>query len=341
LCVNDPSLCMPIESDAQVFSPSEARMLCSSKADDAGLIAPAQQLDCFGRLPTEIRQMMLEYTRSKDVSSSKLASRSLALTPFPDSFWKSRFSSGNEFEHIFEAQEHTLRSIGWHNAYMYFKHVSLSADIHDLQPPNVTGSLENRRRIWDLLSSLQVLLTSRIPECHGQPIMSDYEQGESPQQLVWSTASRVLVKSGDLFTSGCRALRIRQVTIPSRLIAVSVSFVAIRGQKYISGLQFRSNGSPDELGDFVGYVLDGETVDFPLVAHSDTLICPSLRCLTVAMTMRGICGIRLLLQDGQDSEWIGEHEDIPKRRIVIKDSESLCLRVSLDVSLTSGTQVLC
>jgi hypothetical protein len=59
------------------------------------------------------------------------------------------------------------------------------------------------------------------------------------------------------------------------------------------------------------------------------------------MTMRGICGIRILFQNGQDSGWIGEHEGIPKRRIIIEMSGSLSLRVSLDVGVTFATSFLC
>ena len=113
--------------------------------------------DIFKTFPPEILVMILAHLPSKDVAHLKQASPIYATLRLPDSFWKSRFLLGNDFQHIFEIDEWwNSRSLCWRDMFL-----SLQASIIPLQHYRRSRefhALENGTRIWNLCFALHKLV---------------------------------------------------------------------------------------------------------------------------------------------------------------------------------------
>ncbi|KAI3392953.1 hypothetical protein diail_4940 [Diaporthe ilicicola] len=107
--------------------------------------------DPFGKLPIEILQSMFSELSSPDVVALKQSSRIFQRLPLPDTFWRSRFLPGREFEHVFEAMQYLKNRNGkWKTIY------------HQIRKMGKHPGLVNRRRIWNLAPNLDDLLETRL-----------------------------------------------------------------------------------------------------------------------------------------------------------------------------------
>src|SRR5207248_1900006 len=135
---------------------------------------------------------------------------------------------GHEYEYIFEARDCPRHLFCWKRFYFGVRGLEDNANIL------------NRRRIWELIYPLRNLLSGfSFSPCNGTPLHSFFEPDAPSNELPWTSASRAVVDPEAFFTSGCRALRIRQITLPSSITAVFVSFVNFNNQRYVSGFRFR------------------------------------------------------------------------------------------------------
>ncbi|KAI0388244.1 hypothetical protein F5Y17DRAFT_453560 [Xylariaceae sp. FL0594] len=251
--------------------------------------------DPFGRLPPEILTSLFPYLSSADILHLKLSSRVVADTPLPDAFWHSRFCDGREFHYVFEFAERFKHRGKWRSIYLLVRHLRHHP------------SLVNRRRIWDLAAGLHNLI-SLTGTCHGNALRSHLEPDAPSDSRSWITASSKLWPYSDTFPDGSRSLHDRFLALPDRLSSISVSVTDLCTGRYVSGFQFQDmDGNRWNLGYFQ--------------AHSSvTVATADILGFLVARDPRGIRGVRVLNGSGSAaaaSPWIGEHQDIPKRRLVL------------------------
>lgn len=187
----------------------------------------------------------------------------------------------------------------------------------------------NRKRIWDLATGLHNLI-SRTGTCHGKDL-SAYSRSSA----LWVTASRCLNRYLRIFVEGCISLYDRFLALPEMLSSISVSVIDLFTSRYISGFRIKdTNGNHWDLGYFQPH-------------SSITFTTTRILGFLLAEDQCGIRGIRVLSGSGLSgngpaSEWIGEYQDIPKRRLVLRKPIGNCenpvkyIKGGFDVSCTAG-----
>lgn len=270
-------------------------------------------LDPFASLPTEMRSFILELLPSRDVANLRLASRALASVPLSDVFWKSRFFYGRDLDHVFEVKQYFLSTAHrgrWKSIFDLARNFSNDPNMH------------NRKRIWRLSLALGGLVKRTVGRpCHGLAIQSFYEPHCQPAEgpdLIWVTAIR-LVKFWNkdppdsvIAPLGSRVFHTRRITLPpGGLSAVSASTIDIFGRRYISGFTFRDR--EDEL-HYLGYI--HTTTTLPLHSEEDGPLYITELCL--AQDKLGIRGLTIKFDTGAVSPWFGDHDELPKRRLVLE-----------------------
>ncbi|MBE3042560.1 F-box protein, partial [Candidatus Bathyarchaeota archaeon] len=196
------------------------------------------RVDPFSKMPMEILQRILEYLPTTDVLHLKQSSAAFANLPLPQSFWKSRFLPGREFEAVFEAvfearsRQHAASLRGrWQALYHLIRSIRRS------------DPFANRERVWKLAGSLwgiidQATSTSLCGNGNGHL-----------DALRWVDAHTALKQSKDVFSSGSRAFYHRTFTFPASVLQVFVSLVQIHRRRYVSGIRVEAaDGSSSVLG---------------------------------------------------------------------------------------------
>lgn len=231
----------------------------------------------------------------------------LSEVSLTDLFWKSRFLPDHEFQHIFEAKRYFSSDT----------HRGQWRAIYDwMRPLKSTPAVLNRKRIWDLSTTL-VKAMKKIQgiSCDGQPVQSFFEPHAPPADdptRNWVTASRALKLPKEMVMTGSRVLYLRQLGLPSRgLCAFYISTVELFGRSYICGLRivgFDGNASS------LGYRhADNETC----LLSRETGSLFQLAGFCLAQDQRGVRGIALISMNGALSDWCGDYHDIPKRRLAL------------------------
>ncbi|CRK23836.1 hypothetical protein BN1708_013817 [Verticillium longisporum] len=274
-----------------------------------------RHMDTFAKLPAEILGLIITALPSSDVISLRQASRTVASINLPDAFWKSRFLPGREFDHVFEARQHFSSQTHrgrWRSIY------------RSMQRIENTPSMENRKRIWKISTSLRrVLEGMQGKDCRGTAVQSYFEPDAPPatasRPLV--TAHRLLRRRVQSMWRGCRALHERRLSLPPHdIVTVFVSTINIFGRCYVSGLRIldvRNNSQP------LGFI--NTENEMPLQAISGSSF--RIKGFCLAQDQRGIRGLAVILNNGQLTQWIGDHDDIPKRRLVFESGTSSCAAV--------------
>jgi hypothetical protein len=241
-------------------------------------------------LPAENLQMILESLPLPDALAVRQASREFASLGLHDVFWRSRFLPGRELGYVFEAMPYFNSLPGrWRDLFHAVKHLFPS--------PRVT----NRNRILILAASLQDLMRQAgSARCEGYTT-SAFTQTHHP--MSWVSASWVKGQSGSLHN--------RQVLIPDDLAAIFVSKVEVFGRQYVSGLRMEQTCNPDN-SIILGYRRP----------RRDTLLLEDeqrhlrIAGFHVALDRDGVRGIAIITHSGTISRWAGEHDRLPKRRLV-------------------------
>ncbi|KFZ17463.1 hypothetical protein V501_01698 [Pseudogymnoascus sp. VKM F-4519 (FW-2642)] len=270
-----------------------------SKKNDAGEAAWTSDLnptDCFQLFPTEIIYDILICLPSKDVLNAKLASATFAALPLTNTFWASRFQRGSEFHCVFEAQGLQTKDSDWEAIYLSVKSLQ-----------NIP-SFKNRRRIWKLLLLVEELHGRLISaELKGTTSHSFFEPDAPEDSRSWNLASGVLYEPDNFFSSGCRSLFARTIDITCKVTGCN-------------GV----NGS-------VGYVVSDEEIEMDV----DGSVLSKDGCrifgFYLAIDSRGIRALSLLASNSKVSTWVGEHEGIPKTRLLLNHGDILSLKAGFDV----------
>lgn len=262
--------------------------------------------DPFRKLPVELLQSILSELSSPDVVSLKRSSRAVQRLPLSDTFWRSRFFPGQEFEYVFEAFKHFRNLKGqWKTIYQNFKNMSKSP------------GLVNRRRIWDLARILDDLVGVRLesPICSGTKVCSYFEPAAAEEEdVAWIEGHRCLRPFDRSFPTGCRELYVRSLLVPRDTISIYVSFVDILDKTYVSGLRFEGlQGTIRQMG----YIRPGS--ESRLIWNTQTDLC-RVTGFHLALDQRGVRGLCIVSGAIELSSWAGQHIGIPKRRLVVPAS---------------------
>ncbi|KAJ3863094.1 hypothetical protein EV359DRAFT_43776 [Lentinula novae-zelandiae] len=270
--------------------------------------------DPFNKLPIEILLSLLYYLPSPSVASLKLASRGYAAIVLPDRFWFSRFWPNQEFEHVFEAiQRAALWGGRWKSLFDSVK------DLH--RRLNTRDAMSNRKRVWELAKSLQALL-DEVGEgpCAGDPVHSFFEpNAPTDDTTCWVTASRNLKSPKEIFGSGSRSLFERLLVLPSVVISIFISTIEVSGHCYISGLRLELD---DGESSVLGYIHPRNETLVTWDAATTTRV--SIAGFHVAQNNQGVSALAILSTEGYLSNWVGEFQGIPKRRLTLDLVEGGC-----------------
>ncbi|KAH7309794.1 hypothetical protein B0I35DRAFT_440639 [Stachybotrys elegans] len=266
---------------------------------NSGLHSQKPGADIFANLPGEILVQILSLLSPKDVVSVRRASHAVAGAPLTAKFWESRFEPGQEFAHIPEARRYfsSLSAPQWQSI------CAVLQDMHSF------SAVADRKRIWGLCSGINGLLKmmGETP-CRGTPVWTRREPDIDREIDEYVMAGNDEAEDPQERTRESCVVRNRSIFIPSGLSAVFVSFVDIFGVQYISGLRFvQRGGSSVE----IGYI------------HADNELCISLgpniseiSGFCMAETRRGLRALALVDGNGAESQWVGDHSGVPKRRLI-------------------------
>ena len=283
------------------FHPLEMSDICSFIEDDSLGRASGSAMrrrtypritkpDIFSKLPVEVLQYLFENLPTSDVLYLRQSSRTCANVPLSQSFWRSRFLPGREFEAIFEAftEEASLRG-RWEALYHLVKSIWQ------------TSPFENRDRVWKLACSLRAIL--------GQVTSSSLDGDSDPSQsLNWVDACATLTPSYKGFSEGSRAFHSRTLCVPFTPVRAFVSLVEFFERRYVSGIRFET---ADGISSVLGYQHPTSEVLLPM--EQDARMAGFL----LAQDERGFRGLKMIFTSGTLSRWAGHYEGIPVRRLVI------------------------
>ena len=276
--------------------------------------------DIFARLPVEILQAIVTQLPTPDVAALRRSSRVCAGLPLHDLFWRSRFQPGGEFDSIFEAASYfspARASRGrWQEVYHALR--ALQRQLH------CQVCMRNRRRVWHLASSLVDLMSrARGIECKGA-VPTVQGLGED---VHWTTACRGLHDLWNGFSYGSRRLLQGSVNVPDDAVGLFVSTIDIFGRRYISGIRIQQ--------------ADGHSVNLGYIHPRDealVLFCEQGRLritgFVLAQDLRGVRGLSVISEAGTQSDWVGDHRDLPLRRLVSASSGThlvKCFKGGFDV----------
>jgi hypothetical protein len=252
--------------------------------------------------------MILEYLPLRDALAVRLSSRDFASLGLRDTFWRPRFLPGRDLDYVLEARPYLPSLQG--------KGRTLFCSVRRLSHEEAAV---NRRRVYGLASSLCDLI--RQAETSTESCLGDsyhhYCCGEDKREFTWVNASRFgLHEPWSLQGVNGRSLR-----VPARESAIFISTVNIYGCRYVSGIRIRKGR--DERGE--------RSVKFgyqhPL---NETLLVDSgqsqlrIHGFLLALDFHGIRGIAVMTQHAGSlnlSGWAGDHDGLPKRRLVLSSSE--------------------
>lgn len=277
--------------------------------------------DPFARLPVEILQTIVIQLPTPDVAALRRASRVWAGLSLHDLFWRSRFQPGGEFEFIFEAASHFSRARGrWQEIYH-------GVEALQYEPLQSQACIRNRKRVWHLASSLRDLMSKAIgTECEGA---DNYLQGLL-DDARWITACRGLHELRHDFSYGSRMIFQRSVNVPDDAVGLFVSMINIFGRRYVSGIRIQQ--------------ADGHSVNLGYIHPRDEtllLFCDKGRLritgFVLAQDLRGIRGLSVLTDNGTQSDWAGDHRNLPLKRLVSASAGQhlvQCFRGGFDVGVS-------
>ena len=266
----------------------------------------------FSRLPEDLLQYVFEQLPSADIVQLKLSSRACARVPLGQSFWRSRFYPGGEFDAIFEARLHAESLKGkWQSLYRHVKSL------------RHTSPFINRERVWKLALSLWDVLD----QVNSTSLSGD---SESLDSMRWIDAYVILNPAETFFFRGSRALHQRSLAVPPGTSTVLVSLVEVYSRRYISAIRFETTHGASSI---LGYQHPGNE----FLASTDT---EAMAGLHLAQDERGIRGLAVLSTSGTVSKWVGDRVGVPVRKLVLdpvttSSNKIRYLKAGFDVSLSS------
>ncbi|OBT85406.1 hypothetical protein VE02_04814 [Pseudogymnoascus sp. 03VT05] len=304
-----------IPSLQEIFQQTFKKAGGFNKKNDAGEAAwtsDSNPTDCFQLFPTEIIYHILICLPSKDVLNVKLASATFAALPLTNTFWASRFQRGSEFHCVFEAQGLQTKDYDWEAIYLSVKSLQ-----------NIP-SFKNRRRIWKLLLLVEELHGRLIStELKGTTSHSFFEPDAPEDKRSWNLASGVLYQPDIFFSYGCTSLFARTIDITCKVTGIFLTFARFNSIKYVSGIRFQQRNG---VNSSLGYVVSDEEIDMDVDGSVLSKDGCGIFGFYLAIDSRGVRALSLLASNGKVSTWVGEHDGIPKTRLLLNHGDILSLK---------------
>lgn len=253
--------------------------------------------DPFARLPDDILFSVLDYLTLADVSLLKQTSRTFANLELPGRFWRNFFRMGQVFDYIIEAREYS--QVHWKYVCKAIKVAMDNGTVHHY-------AIWLRKCSWDMCYPLQQALEAMrdMSDCLGDAVKSHFEPYAPQDQGHWVTASRALKQPGVILDHGCRTIYERVMALSAKIRDVHVSTVELFGRQYISGLK---TVSEDEDTRSIGFQSP--------VSGKFAVGMQHILGFNLAFDGRGVRGLCLVYDNEKESEWIGNHDNIPKRKL--------------------------
>ncbi|KFY84801.1 hypothetical protein V500_08978 [Pseudogymnoascus sp. VKM F-4518 (FW-2643)] len=183
------------------------------------MVGGGTENDPFSTLPFEILELIIAELTLEDVSLLKQASQVYANLVLPDTFWRSQFRRGSEFEHVFESMEYGSQCKGrWRSIFLGTKELQNNP------------KLRNRKRVvtlaWDLLDLVERRGQISCSMLDSPPSLLGLLESTAPlDPLKWATASRSLLPPHEHFNHGTRCLYRLTIGVPSDITSVFISTI--------------------------------------------------------------------------------------------------------------------
>lgn len=319
--------------------------------------------DPFGRLPKELRDLLLCYLETPAVTSLRLASREIAALPLSQTFFRSRFWPGRELHVFFDAfllPPAEMRGTDWTRLYRHLK--------TSLRHNKVGLGERNRLRIWtqtvrplaDAMRAVSAMGPLRggargsSSDAHSNFTSRWWELDLAAIELMmdWKAVKTARCRAPEAFGELGRVLHRAEVELPlgKPVRGVYVSLVPFFRAQYITGLRFVFGKNSDSdsgatVGDVeLGYVLGGKTKNKDQ-QHQDTgyeeylpVNDGPLVGFYAAIDECGFRALSLLTAKNKMSEyteWVGELGALPAVAIKRRGVDGLRhVRAAFDVSVT-------
>jgi hypothetical protein len=258
--------------------------------------------------------MVLTYVPTDGVKSLARTSKGLKMvipSRLGQSFWASRFQAPVDCGFVFEAQTYG-HGLDWKS--LYFK-------IENTSCPR----LRNRRRIWLLIQPLSELICQQWNGSHALLPLK-----KTKKKLRWKAVHGALqqpLKKGQersefRFDQGCLRFYSQRTSIPTLLCRIVVSTVLIGSATYITGIRLISSNG---LEVCLGYTKGKES----------SLGITGILGFIVAVGSRGIHALQLITPTGQQSQWFGDPNGVPKTRRLVTHMPITALKAGFDVRFAS------
>ena len=278
--------------------------LAQPQSHGSSSVSSYRTRDCFSCFPWEILELIAINLSSGDALRLRLASRS--FLPIFDSqiLWASRFHPAAERGFMFEA--HEQREIpDWRGLWRA-----------TINPTDCR--IQNLRRIWSIIQVVERLLDLRLCPTH-QSQRPDDRSLDNPAMSI--TADLWQESSTQRFYQGCRVQGYQRVTIPPKLLQLAATVVNIAGTTYISGIRFvGAAGSESSLG----YIMKRSEVGVRV---------SKLSGFELAMGSRGLHALRGIVDDGNQSPWLGDPKDTPITERLIEPESMSMIEAGYDVCI--------
>lgn len=262
----------------------------------------AHSEDMLTALPQEVMELIVSELPIGDVFNMRLVFPSLRPILNSTGFWISRFRPCNERGFVFEARE--KNGLDWISLY------------RSSSSKNLPNRLANRKRVWLLILALSKLTKLRLAA-------DPAHLPTTPADLTWIDVTGDVGKSGP-FKGRCRPIGSHTVLIPPDLLSICVSVVAVGKVTYITGICLRSStGENIRLGYFTSDVA------------RECRIGP-FQGFVLAVGPRGIHALRVVHGEMQQSEWVGNPEEVPITERLVTTQAVHGLRIIFDVSVPTA-----
>lgn len=189
----------------------------------------------------------------------------------------------------------------------------------ETQPTRCSAGLRNRRRVWNLISSLTKSLGLQRPEVSH----ADLETA----QLRWCEVTgdlRHKTATGEYadFNQGCRIRDSKAAFIPEGLSKIGFSIIGDGDAGYLAGMMRVINERGSDV--CLGYISKGNEL-----FHEVT----ELGGFILAVGSRGIKALQVVSRIEIKSEWFGCPENTPKTERLAGIESIVALQVGYDVSV--------
>ncbi|VUC30409.1 unnamed protein product [Clonostachys rosea] len=310
-------------SDVTIFDievdHGDSKAVNEAQEQQMSVVGTATTTDPFRLLPCELILCILNELPSSDVCSLRLASRMCASTTLSDTFWRSRFLPGYECPHLYSLVQRLSSPGKWRSTYMNAKRHKNSV------------AMDNRKRTWTLAYDISEMVEKSLSFTNIRVVDKSPTDAKRPTQAspgqTWKHVESAVCPLKSRFDDGSRALYEDSLAVESPIVKVSASLLSINEKIYVCGLELTQESGMVMTFGYYSSNNSGFIVQKPISLETFD----SFAGFHVAVDARGIRGLRAVSISGNLSPWVGDYNDVPKKKIIFPEAESVhCIRGGFD-----------